>query len=124
MPYTVPANAQGSTFTFDGDEYRVVSVKFDQKGGEDDITDMSVPAGQYRKYASKPIKDGAEVSIEFWGTTTPTVLTTGTIAFTKTGGGEALSGLSGTAICTSISLDAKVGELIKGTASFRLTYES
>lgn len=117
MPYTTPANAQGGTFTFDGDEFRVVSVKFDQKGSEMDVTDLSVADGSYRIYAPSPIREGAEVSVEFWGTTAPDVLTKGEISFTK------ISAIAGQAICTAVSIDAKVGELIKGTASFRLSSE-
>jgi hypothetical protein len=117
MTYITPANAQGSTFTFDGDEYRVVSVKFDQKGSEQDVTDMSVASGSYRIYAAAPIREGAEVSIEFWGTTVPEVLAKAAISFTG------FAAVTGQAICLSVSLDAKVGELIKGTASFRLSSE-
>ena len=113
-----PANAQGGTFTFDGDTYTVVSVKFDQKGSEMDITDLSVPSGSYRVYAPSPIKDGAEVSVEFWGVTAPEALQEGAISFDK------ISAITGNAICTSVSLDAKVGELIKGTAGFRLSYSA
>jgi hypothetical protein len=115
--YSVPANAQGGTFSFGGTEYRVVSVKFDQKGSEMDVTDMSVAEGSYRIYAASPIKEGAEVSVEFWGTTAPTVLDKQEIAFSK------IDAITGQAICTGVSLDAKVGEIIKGTASFRLSSE-
>lgn len=117
MPITIPANAQGGTFTFDGDTYRVVSVKFDQKGSEMDITDLSVADGSYRVYAPSPIREGAEISVEFWGTSTPEVLAKAEISFDK------ISSITGQAICTAVSLDAKVGELIKGTANFRLSSE-
>lgn len=117
MTYTVPENAQGGTFSFGGTEYRVVSVKFDQKGSEMDVTDMSVAEGSYRIYAAAPIKEGAEISIEFWGTTAPEVLAKDAITFSK------ISAITGQAICTGVSLDAKVGEIIKGTANFRLSSE-
>lgn len=110
-----PECAQGHQFTFSGVKYRATSVKFSQSAAEQDVTDLSTPSGSYRKYAAPCILDGAEVSIEFWGKSAPPVLTKADIVF------DGIDGVEGKAICTSIELDASVGQRVKGTAKFRLS---
>jgi hypothetical protein len=119
-------SGQGSPFSFNGVDFLATSVQFSQQGNEIDVTDLSVPAGSYRKYAAPPIKDGAEVSVEFIGHQAPAVLTKGDIDFKPTGSGTTptITGLTGKAICKSVQVTARAGDLLKGTATFRLTYES
>jgi hypothetical protein len=101
---------------FGGVQYLATSVKYSESGAEQDISDLSLPSGSYRNYAAACIKDGAEVQIEFFGITPPPLLQKLAISF------AGLPLVTGDAICTKRDLDASVGNIVRGTATFRLSY--
>ena len=112
-----PTCAQGHPFTFGGVQYLATDVDFSESGQEIDISDLSLPPGSYRKYGAACIKDGAEVQIEFWGKTAPPLLVKEDILF------EGLDGVDGKAICTKRSIRASTGQIVKGSATFRLSFD-
>lgn len=117
-------SAQGISFTFSGKTFLLTSVSFSKKVSEVDVSNLATPYGQYRSYRSSPIKDGDELSIEFYGLDFPQMTATGAIQWTvdSTGSNAALiSSLPTVALCTSAQLQAAAGELIKGSATLRIS---
>lgn len=117
-------SAQGISFVFSGKTFLLTSVSFSKKVSEVDVSSLATPYGQYRSYRSAPIKDGDELSIEFYGLDFPQMTATGQISWTvdSTGSNAALiSSLPTVALCTSAQLQAAAGELIKGSATLRIS---
>jgi hypothetical protein len=91
---------------------------------EVDVSALNTPHGAFRSYRAAPIKDGDELSIEFYGLDFPQMTATGAIVWTidSTGSNSALiSSLPTIALCTSAQLQAAAGELIKGSATLRIS---
>jgi hypothetical protein len=117
-------SAQGLTFTFSGKQFLLTSISFNKSASEIDVTDLKTPHGSYRSYRTPPIKDGDELSIEFYGMDFPQMTATGALTWSVDGTGSnaaLISGLPTIALCTSASLQAAAGELIKGSATMRIT---
>ena len=113
-----PTCAQGHPFTYAGQQYLCTDIDYSESGQEIDITDLSVPSGEYRKYAPACIRDGAEVQIEFWGKVPPPLLVKADISF------PGIDLIDGKAICTKRNVKASVGQSVKGNATFRLSFDS
>jgi hypothetical protein len=113
-----PTCAQGYPFTYAGQQYLCTDIDFSESGQEIDITDLSVPSGSYRKYAPACIRDGAEVQIEFWGKVPPPLLVKEDIYF------PGIDQIDGKAICTKRNIKASVGQIVKGNATFRLSFDT
>lgn len=116
--------SQGITFSFAGTPFTAQSIQASKKTPELDVTSLSTPNGSYRSYRLGPVRDGDELSIEFVGLTLPQMTATGQITWTIDGSGSNAAftaGLPTAALCTSAQISAKVGELISGNATFRLT---
>ena len=117
-------SSQGIGFSFAGVAYTANSIQASKKTPELDVTSLASPNGSYRSYRLGPIRDGDELSIDFIGLTVPQMTATGQITWTIDGSGSNAgftAGLPTAALCTSAQVSAKVGELISGNATFRLT---
>lgn len=117
-------SAQGISFVFSGDTFTLTSVSFNKKVSEIDVSTLATKHGEYRTYRAAPLRDGDELSIEFYGLEFPQMTATGTIVWIIDGSGSNAaftSGLPTVALCTSASLQAAAGELIKGNATLRIT---
>ena len=117
-------SAQGISFSFSGKTFLLTSVSFSKKISEVDVSNLATPYGQYRSYRASPMKDGDELSIEFYGLDFPQMTATGQITWTvdSTGSNASLiSSLPTVALCTSAQLQAAAGELIKGSATLRIS---
>lgn len=117
-------SAQGIGFTFSGTEFLLTSLSFSKSVNEIDVTSLKNKLGEFRSYRVAPIREGDEMQVEFFGMTFPQMTATGTIVWTidASGSNAALTtGLPTVALCTSASLTAAAGELLKGNATFRLT---
>lgn len=122
MAYEV---SQGIGFAFSGVKYTANSISVSKKVSEIDVTSLADPNGSYRSYRAAPIRDGDELQVDFVGLTLPQMTATGSITWTIDGSGSNAgftTGIPTAALCTSASISAKVGELISGSATFRLTY--
>jgi hypothetical protein len=121
MPYE---SAQGINFTFSGKTFLLTSVSFSKKVTEVDISDLSTPFGRQRSYRGAPLRDGDELSIEFYGLDFPQMTATGALSWTVDGSGSNAAftaSLPTVALCTSAQLQAAAGELIKGSATLRIS---
>lgn len=117
-------SSQGIKFSFAGVTYTASQISLSKQVSEIDVTSLETPHGQYRSYRAAPIREGDELSLEFIGLTLPTQTAIGTIAWTIDGSGSNAAftaGLPTAALCTSASVTAQVGELIRGNATFRLS---
>jgi hypothetical protein len=117
-------SAQGLTFTFSGKTYELTSLSFSKKVTEIDTSSLKTQHGAFRSYRPAPLRDGDEVSVEFWGVDLPQMTATAamTYAFDGSGSNAAITaGLPTVALCTSTQLQASAGELVKGSATFRIS---
>lgn len=105
-------SSQGLTFTFGGTTLSVTNVQVNESQDLIDATDLGVAQNDRRIYVGGFASD-AEVTIEYFGD----ILTSGT------SGALSISGpvsYSGTATVSSSSVTASVGDLVRGSASFRV----
>jgi len=117
-------SAQGLSFTFSGKTFLLTSISFNKKVAEIDVTDLKASHGSYRSYRAAPVRDGDELSIEFYGMDFPQMTATGVLQWQMDGSGSnsaLISSLPTVALCTSSQLQAAAGELIKGSATLRIT---
>lgn len=117
-------SAQGLSFTFSGKTFLLTSISFNKKVAEVDVTDLKTKHGDYRSYRPAPVRDGDELSIEFYGMDFPQMTATGILSWSMDGSGSnsaLISALPTIALCTSSQLQAAAGELIKGSATLRIT---
>jgi len=117
-------SAQGLSFTFSGKTFLLTSISFNKKVAEIDVTDLKASHGSYRSYRAAPVRDGDELSIEFYGMDFPQMTATGVLSWSMDGTGSnsaLISSLPTVALCTSSQLQAAAGELIKGSATLRIT---
>ena len=135
---TVEANfedSQGSVFTFNAIPYGATSVNLQVDGydaGDQtvDISTLSLDSGCCRVKIDPPLYDCGDttsdgtLTLNFyttsgdanstWGVQTPDMDESATLIFPK-------FDINQTARCTSLSLDASVGEFVTGSATFELS---
>ena len=117
-------SSQGIKFTFSGTAFTANSISVSKKVSEIDVTSLENETGSYRSYRAAPIRDGDELKVDFVGLTLPQMTATGQISWTIDGSGSNAAftaNIPTAAPCTSADVTAQVGELIKGSATFRLT---
>lgn len=117
-------SSQGIKFTFDGTTYTAQSISSSKRVSEIDVTSLETAHGEYRQYRAAPIREGDELKVDFVGLTIPTQTATAAISWNIDGTGSNAaftSGIPTAALCTSVDITAQVGELIKGSATFRLS---
>ena len=105
--------------SFNGAVFTATSLSRSRKCAEIDVSTTDLTEGNRRKYEPSGLKDGDEVTVDFFGVTVPDM--TATHAITISGGGSFSTGMVANALCTSASISAKVGDLITGNATFRCT---
>ena len=113
-------DSQSTTFTFNGASYEALNIQVSTTGAQQiDVTSLSTAAGGSRIFQAGPLHEvsGAEISVDFFGYTTPDCTAKHALAITSSNGGVSFSG---DAICKSYSVTAAVGELLKGSATFAL----
>lgn len=117
-------SSQGISFTFSGTKFTANQISMTKKVSEIDVTSLESPSGSYRSYRNSPILDAPELKVDFVGITLPQMTATGQITWSVDGTGSNAAftaGIPTAALCTSADITAQVGELIKGSATFRLT---
>jgi hypothetical protein len=121
MPYE---SSQGIKFSFSGTTFTANSISVSKKVSEIDVTSLENETGSFRAYRAAPIREGDELKVDFVGLSVPQMTATGAIAWTFAASGSNAAftaGIPTAALCTSADVTAQVGELIKGSATFRLT---
>jgi len=123
---TTPHDSSGTTFVFAGTTFTVtnITINFSDVSGQTDRIDIShlgqttgeTMATQKRPLVGSPTGEtGKEVSFDYIGTTQLAGGTTG--SYSLTGG----SSLSGTATIVSSSLTLAVNDVVRGSATVRVT---
>lgn len=112
-------NSQGIGFTFNGVAYTMTSISVSRNQGEFDVSTLDLAEHSFRRLRAGAFH-GVEAKVDFLGNTLPPTKTLATIVFTGTDiGNVAFSGLS--AVCTGLSYTANAGELIRGSATFKIS---
>lgn len=117
-------SSQGIKFVFSGLPFTATQIGMSKKVSEIDVTSLDAPSGSYRSFRTAPIVDAPELKVDFVGISLPQMTATGAITWTIDGSGSNAAftaGMPTAALCTSADVTAQVGELIKGSATFRLT---
>lgn len=108
------ADSQGTTFSFNSVDFVAKNVKVKRSRATVDVTPLSAAAGSTRVLQASPLADGDVITCEYWGTTAPARGTKAAISCSTLG-------VTGNAFCEDFELTAAVGELIVGTASFKIS---
>ena len=108
------ADSQGTTFSFNSIEFVAKNVKVKRSRATVDVTSLKASAGSTRVLQAAPLVDGDVITCEYWGMTAPARGTKAAISCSSLG-------VSGDAFCEDFELTAAVGELIVGTATFKMT---
>lgn len=117
-------SSQGIGFRFAGVDYTANQIQVSNQVSEIDVTSLADPTGAFRSFRPASIREAPELQLDFVGMTLPQMTATGQIVWTILASGSNAAftaGLPTAALCTSASVTAAVGELIKGQATFRLT---
>ena len=113
-------SSQSGDFTFNSVTYKITSLDVSGTASQTDISNLGLAAGSKRIFRQSPLSDSPEVKIDFIGNTLPAVGTKAvfvlTGSFSSTKAGDCTK-----AICTQASVKAAVGEIIKGSATFKLS---
>ena len=116
MP-AVPATIdtmQGLTFTFNAIEFRATNIKRKESRPLVDVSDCSLAVDALPVLQAQPLKEGDEISLEYFGKNPPTKGTKYAISCSGLG-------ITGNAFCTDVEEGGAVGEYVKGTATFKLS---
>jgi len=117
---TVLSSQSGAEFTFSGLSAKITSIDVSGTAAQIDVSHLGIVAGQRRMFRKAPLSDSPEVKVDFIGSGLPDVGVKDD--FTLTGSfGCTNSGVCTKAICTQASVKASVGDLIKGSATFKLS---
>lgn len=113
--------AQGITFTFNGITYTATSIAVSRSRGENDISTTDLQAGSFRRLRAGKLNT-CEIKVDWIGGTVPPVKSLGT--FTVTGTDIGAADFSGKkALCTGMSISGAAGEMIKGSATFKVSQD-
>ena len=112
--------ATGITFTFGSDTYTATSISVSRSAAEFDCTSTDIDASSglaLRRFRASEVEN-CEIKVDWLGLTVPPV--DATAAFTLSSG----LGHTGTiALCTGLSITASAGEIIKGSATFKVSVD-
>lgn len=117
-------SSQGIKFTFSGQSFTANQIQMTKKLSEIDVTSLADATGSYRSFRPAPIVDAPELKVDFVGLSLPQMTATGAITWSVDASGSNAgftANMPTVALCTSADVTAQVGELIKGSATFRLT---
>lgn len=113
---------QGIAFSYNGKNYTVTSLSVSMGAGEFDVTSISdTPAASPYGVFRPGVMRNADISVEWFGLECPEMDKNYTLSI---GGGLfSLTNSSYAAVCTSSQVTAQAGELLKGTASFKISHD-
>lgn len=117
---------QGIAFSYNGKNYTVTSLSVSLSAGEFDVTSIAdTPAASEFGVFRPGVMRSADLSVEWFGLECPEMDKNYTLSI---GGGTnagvfSLTNSSYTAVCTSSQVTAQAGELLKGTASFKISHD-
>lgn len=123
MPYE---NSQGIQFKFNSVVYTATSISMSKSQGEFNVTSTDIPAsGALTRYRPGGLKS-LELKVDWIGSTIPPTDDVYDIELDGqgSGSGQGLTGESiSKALCTGLTITAQAGELIKGSATFKISVD-
>lgn len=105
-------------FVFNGDTYKATSISVTPSAAEFDVTTTDVPVDGCRRYRPGAVQS-CDIKVDWVGLTIPQVEETA--AFSISSG--SLGHTGSIALCTGLSITAQAGELIKGSATFKVSFD-
>lgn len=118
-------NSQGIQFSFAGASYTATSISVTRTRGEYDLSTTDMPENVFRRIHPGKIDD-VQVKVDWIGGTVPPVKSTVAYQWSITGtdiGASDVSGRGAKAICTGLSISGAAGDLIKGSATFKISQD-
>ena len=121
-----PPYSSGIKFTFAGAQYTATSISVSRSAMQEvDCTSTDIPVDGARRYRTGEVEN-IDIKVDWIGLIVPTVTTTAAFAMTaintNSGGATAAMGVTGvSALCTGLSINAAAGDLIKGSATFKVS---
>jgi hypothetical protein len=117
LPVDDPPYAVGIAFTFNGQPYTATQISVSRSASEIDCTSTDIPIDGLRRFRASEVEN-CEIKVDWVGLTLPPV--DRTAAFTlSTGFGHT----GAIAFCTGLSVTATAGDLIKGSATFKVSFD-
>lgn len=112
-----PQFATGITFAFGGDTYTATQVSVSRSLQEVDCTSVDMSDDDPRRYRVGEA-ESIDIKVDWIGLTVPDVKQTQTLNISGLPGAEGSK-----ALCTGLSITATAGDLIKGSATFKVSYD-
>jgi hypothetical protein len=121
MPYD---SSQGLTFKFNNKQYTATSVSVSKSAGEINATSTDIPrgAGCFSRYRAGGLKS-LDVKVDWIGSEVPPTDDVYAIAFEGDVGDDIHGETVDKALCTGLSITAQAGELIRGSATFKVSID-
>jgi hypothetical protein len=110
------ATSQGATFSFGSTIGHITGIDVSRAAGTIDTSDLSLADGSPRTYEPAQLLDGDEVKLEALMSTAETYPAVGDEGTLTT----SLGSVTGTAVCTAVSVKYAVGEVVKMSFTFKL----
>ncbi len=113
--------SQGITFKFNSVTYTATSVAVSRSRGENDISTTDLAAGSFRRIRAGKLYV-IEIKVDWIGGTIPPVKSVAAFEITGTdlGAGD-FTGKK--ALCTGLSVSGSAGDLIRGSATFKVSQD-
>lgn len=112
-----PKFATGIIFTFGGTRYTATQISVSRSLPEVDCTSTDMSDDDPRRYRVGDAEN-VDIKVDWVGLSVPNV--TATQVFSV----ENLTAVTGSkALCTGLSITASAGDLIKGSATFKVSYD-
>lgn len=117
---------QGVAFTFNGQVYTATSISMSKNQGEFNVTSLNIKASDGKaRYRAGGLKS-LELKVDWIGATIPPTDNVYSILMGGEGAafGSGITGESiGKALATGVSITAQAGDLIKGSATFKISVD-
>jgi hypothetical protein len=113
-----PPFSSGVTFTFEGKPYTATSISVSRSASQEvDCTSTDIPVAGLKRYRTGEVEN-VDIKVDWIGLVVPTVTATANFVV----GGSTAFGQTGTiALCTGLTINAVAGDLIKGSATFKVS---
>lgn len=102
-------------FTFGGVEYQATSISVSRGAAEIDCSTLGLATNSFRRYRTNQIEN-IDIKVDWIGASAPG---SGTATFSFSG----LHVAGAKAIATGVSTTGTAGDLVKGSATFKVTYD-
>jgi hypothetical protein len=114
-------DSQGITFSFGGNAYTATQIAVSRGRAEFDVSSTDLSSKSLRRLRLGKINE-VSIKVDWIGKVTPTV--TATANFTVTGTDLGANSFSGKpAICTGLSITGNAGDLVRGSATFKVSHD-